>query len=102
MVSISYMLRQLGVRQWWTVEFAFEYDVGLARTVKDLTQFLPIPFRPKFEFNPSGLLRTGSIVQDSEIKAFAEYAGDSHRLMLTLPDALLQEAQRNLIWGELS
>ncbi len=96
MVSVSYTLRQLGIRQWRTIEFAFEYNVGSARMVKESTQFLPVPFRPQFEFNPRRLLRTRSIVQNSKLQAFAEYAGDPHRLMLALSNALLQKTQGNV------
>ena len=34
MVGVSYVLWKLGIRQWRTVKFTFEYDGGLARTVK--------------------------------------------------------------------
>ena len=105
MVRLSDTLRQLGIWQGRTKELAFNQYVGSARTIEKSAQLLFVPVRLQRKFNPRRFFGAGGIIHDSEIQSFAEHAGNSHRLMVTLADGFLQKTQGIvpwLCWGGLS
>ena len=62
-VRLPDSLWQLGIGHRGTVEFTFEHYMTSARLIKKPAQFLPVVFRLQYDFYPSGLIRTGGIIQ---------------------------------------